>query len=389
LRWLFAGAALAALGLSAGCDAEPPAYYNRPPTVVITVAPDGVVTQESVRFQWQGSDTDGQVTGYRFGLDDSAPSAETESTGVWLSGLSFGAHDFYVRAKDDSGALSAAAVRSFSYEHASIVAPRGTDTTLEIASWNIENLPKSGQTLGYLRQLIPGLALDIYAVQEIADTNVFNLLLSFLPEYGGLYSADDYGRFYQKTGIIYRRSAVTVANVRQLFWSSQAFPRPPLLADVSATVGGRTFAFHLVVLHLKAGTSAADREKRRAACVELKNWLDGRLADADSYYVVAGDWNDLLNDAPDQNVFLPFLDDSLDYRFLTAPLAGNPNQVSYIGGGLIDHLLATSAALRRYAGGYTQTLRLDDEVPDYASYVSDHRPVMAVFPLAGRDVQCR
>lgn len=382
LRFFFAAIALAALLTAAGCDSATPANRNRPPTVLITLAPDGVVTGESVRFEWHGTDSDGAVTGYRFGIDDSTPDIATESTGVSLSRLTFGVHSFYVQAVDDSGAFSAVAVRSFSYEHSSIVAPRGTDTTLEIASWNIENMPKSSQTLGYLRQLIPGLGLDIYAVQEIADTFAFKMLLLHLPEYDGVYSADDYGGSYQKTGLIYRRSTVRVANLRQLFWPSPAFPRPPLLVDVSATIGQRTLAFRLIVLHLKAGSSSSDREKRRAACIEMKNWLDGRLAEADSMFVVTGDWNDLLNDLPAENVFLPFLEDSLDYRFLTMPLAGNSSQASYIGGGLIDHLMVTAAVLRHYTGGWTQTLRLDDEVGDYVSYVSDHRPVMSVFPTS-------
>jgi hypothetical protein len=37
--------------------------------------------------------------------------------------------------------------------------------------------------------------------------------------------------------------------------------------------------------------------------------------------------------------------------------------------------------LSEYQGGSTKTLRLDDHVSDYFSSVSDHRPVMAVFPV--------
>jgi hypothetical protein len=37
-----------------------------------------------------------------------------------------------------------------------------------------------------------------------------------------------------------------------------------------------------------------------------------------------------------------------------------------------------------YDSGYTETLRLDEEVDGYDVKISDHRPVMAVFPVFGK-----
>jgi endonuclease/exonuclease/phosphatase family metal-dependent hydrolase len=154
--------------------------------------------------------------------------------------------------------------------------------------------------------------------------------------------------------------------------------------DVVVTQAGRTMSFRLIVMHLKAGGSASDREQRLRACQDLKAYIDGELVQgSESTFVVVGDWNDELDDEPTENVFAALLEDSLDYRFLTLPLAGNSHYSSYIGGGLIDHVMVTAAALPDYAGGLTATLRLDDEIYDYVDLVSDHRPVMAVF--AGRE----
>ncbi len=378
-----ASAAVAALLLfGVGCDADPVVPRNRAPTVTIVAGPCDVVRTDTVRFEWLGHDPDGNLAGYYYGLDNPQPNIWTESAFVVLSGLAYGEHDFYVQAVDDSGARSLAAVRSFVSQFATIVRPRGTDTTMEIATWNIENMPKSANTLRTLLALIPALGLDIYAVQEIADTIVFKQLLVGLDGYDGLFSRDDYGSSYQKTGVVYRTGVVSVAGVRQLFWSSSAFPRPPLEMMVTASHRGRVFDFRLIVLHLKAGSSASDRERRRQSCLLLKSYLDSVVAaGGDRDVVVAGDWNDRLDAPSADNVFLPFLQDSLRYRFLTLPLAGASENASYIGGSLIDHILVTSDALDEYGTGYTQTLRLDDELPSYEADVSDHRPVMAVFPV--------
>ena len=342
------------------------------------------MTEDTVRFAWSGADADENLLGYFYGLDDSTPDEWTDIMWVTLRALGLGSHSFYVQAVDDSGARSVVAVRTFERAYQGGVLPRGTDTTLDVATWNIENFPKAGsRTIGALLGLVPQLDLDIYAVQEVEDTMAFRQLVAGLAGYSGLYSADDYGNnSYQKTGVIYRRSVVTVTGVRQLFRGSDSVVRPPLELDVVASVRGRVFDFRLVVMHLKAGSSYSDFAQRRATCRLLKERIDAELsAGGDSDYVIVGDWNDELDDPPEDNAFQLFLDDSTDYRFLTLPLAGNNYHGSYIGGGLIDHVLVTSAALPEYGPGATATLRLDDEMADYEELVSDHRPVMARFML--------
>jgi hypothetical protein len=367
-------------GFGAGCDA-PPVGFNRAPTVTILSGPEGLVEADSARFTWQGQDRDGNLAGFLVALDDSTAAAAVDTTTVTWRGLTFGRHSFFVRAVDDSGALSEWAVRTFDCQNTGGIRSRGTDTTIEIVSWNIENFPKAGgTTLAALRTIIPLLGVDLYAVEEISDTISFQQLVAGLAGYEGFYSGDDYGSFYQKTGVIYRSSVVSITSVRQLFRHNDSVTRPPLDVQVVATANGRTFDFELIVVHLKAGSTDEDRALRRATCRLMKEYIDGRLqGGADPDIIVAGDWNDELGDPPGQNSFQAFLDDTLNYRFLTMPLVGNSRQSSYIGGGLIDHVMVTRDALDEYGGGWTETLRLDDEVANYRDQVSDHRPVMSVF----------
>jgi exonuclease III len=350
--------------------------------VVIIGGPAGKVDADTARFEWIGADPDGNLAGFCYSLDDSATSVWTESSSVTLRALSLGVHEFYVQAADDSGARSLSAVRVFERAYEGGVGPHGTDSTLDIATWNVQNFPKHGeQTLGALLSLIPRLDLDIYTLQEVEDTIAFRRLLAGLPEFDGLFSQDDYGSTYQKTAVVFRRDAVSVSDVHQLFWSSDSVVRPPLEMRVTTAVRGRPFTFNLVVLHAKAGTSQQDFAQRRALFRLLKEHFDVEWGTGDSVFVAAGDWNDMLDDPAGENAFQLFLDDSTRYRFLTLPLAGNSYHGSYIGGDLIDHLLVTRPALSAYGAGVTQTLRLDDEMPDYKELVSDHRPVMATFAL--------
>jgi len=342
------------------------------------------VLADTVRFSWQGSDVDGRVIGYFYALDDSSPDSWTESSEVRLASLSYGPHNFYVQAQDDSFARSLVATWPFVVEFDSTLPAVGTDTTLELATWNIQNFPKLGDsTVRRVRSLIRGLDLDIYALQEIEDTLAFIRLLAELSGYSGLYSSDDYGTYYQKTAVIYRNDIVTVTDVEQLFWGNDSFPRPPLKMTVTGRHNHGEFEFRLIVLHLKAGSGSSDRARRAGACRMLKAYLDSALAQGqEQNWVVVGDWNDLLLDPPDENVFQPFLDDTLNYRFLTWTIAGNQYYSSLVSGaGIFDHLLVTRSVLEEYTGGTTVTLRLDDKLPEYPNVVSDHRPVLATFPI--------
>lgn len=86
---------------------------NTPPTVLILSGPQGSTTEDSATFTWFGSDTDGSVVGYYYDLDDTTPDIWTTGTTKTFTGLSAGEHTFYVKAKDNEGAYSSVASRTF------------------------------------------------------------------------------------------------------------------------------------------------------------------------------------------------------------------------------------------------------------------------------------
>lgn len=262
----------------------------------------------------------------------------------------------------------------------------GSDVSFEAITWNIQNFPRLGdQTILDIVEIINDVDADLFALQEIEDTVSFRRLLSLLPGYDGLYSDDVYsGGEYQKTAVIYKTDMIHISGKQMLFTDdSYSFPRPPLRVYVQAFHHEKWFDFTLIVLHLKASGGAENEARRRSACNKLKNYLDNEIAiSSDKDFMVMGDWNDELNDPPADNVFQVFLDDPLNYIFLTQGLLNDPIQnATYIGSfnSIIDQVLISKEVLDEYTNGYTQVIKIDEFFSAYTYEVSDHRPVGVKF----------
>lgn len=261
-------------------------------------------------------------------------------------------------------------------------APPASGGEVTLATWNLELFPKTSESAVDVPAILDGLALDLIGVEEIADPAAFAAMVAAMPDHAGVLAQDSPDAF-QRNGILYRPSRVTLSELETLFPNDwYAFPRPPIKAHV--TVNGTTppFDFDFVVVHLKAYFDAESEDRRRKACIALDAWVRGRIANgADPDVVIVGDWNDRLGDEPEHNVFQVFLDAPDDYHFLTFPLftAGETSYIPYPS--LIDHILVTSDALAEYGTGSTYVIPLETTVPDYQANVSDHRPVVSRFVL--------
>lgn len=264
----------------------------------------------------------------------------------------------------------------------------GEENTLEVLSWNIEQFAKHGRTIENVRDIILDLDTDILAVQEITNNSDFDRLLD------SLNAASDTewdGRLNQFsanliTGIIYKKPLVTVESDTHLFVGDFDFAgRPPYVLYLRTENNSRIFDFTLIVLHLKAFQDDESRARRRRAIEKLENWVARQLQDPnnDPDFILAGDWNDELDQPPGENVFLPFLSDTANYDFLTQPLVGVPGEFTFLGGGfesLIDHIMMTRSIDTAYPAYSSQILKIDQSVVNYEEQVSDHRPVGAKYP---------
>ena len=267
-------------------------------------------------------------------------------------------------------------------EDSRLVKRYGSESTFDIATWNLRQFPIQGRTsVSYIAQLVKDTDIDMFGLQEINNSSYFYALLDSLPEFTGHLSElpDD----QLKLAIIYKKDLISASTPVQIFTDDwYAFPRPPMVTYIEVRKQDQiVFDFTLIVNHLKAMGETQDIARRKDACNKLKNYIDTQImTSGDPDCILLGDLNDSIDDPVDQNVFNVFLEDSVNYAFLTTPIV---DQASYIGSfnSLIDHLLITENTRQEYQGGETNVLYLEKEFSLYTNYISDHRPVLARFPV--------
>lgn len=297
-------------------------------------------------------------------------------------------------------AMSAADLDDFSDKAVAIPA-RGSDTTLDIASWNIEwfgntGLGPSNETLqrDNARDVIQGTDFDIWGVEEIVSTSHFESLLDRLPGYDGFLANDPMvesgSSFYsggeQKVGIVFKTDVASVQRARVILTQNdhEFAGRPPLEVTMRVTVNGATEDLVVIVLHAKAISNTSSWERRRDGAEALKAHIDSNYPSQN--VIVIGDFNDDVDTSitsgkpsPYQN----FIDDAADYAFPTEELTeeGLSSTVSHPD--MIDHHLATDELMAGYIDGSADVYFVDDFISRYGDTTSDHYPVLTRYALGG------
>lgn len=261
----------------------------------------------------------------------------------------------------------------------------GSPDTLEIAAWNIENFPANAATPSAVADLITSLDLDIVVVEEIASETAWNELLARLREHDGVlsthrYSVDD----YQKIGVIYRAGMVTVGTMTLLFTDDTwAFPRPaPAIPVAIDDHVHRSLAIEIIGVHLKAGVSVEDGDRRRLAVERLDGYLRAQVdGGGEDEVVIAGDYNEVLTTVTGQTNLAPLLTAPDRYTVHTQA-AANRGEISFVPTSrLLDHITTTAGLAGETAAARVVIPRLDGIYPGYVDGVSDHLPVVLIAPL--------
>jgi endonuclease/exonuclease/phosphatase family metal-dependent hydrolase len=281
------------------------------------------------------------------------------------------------------------------------VPAKGTASTLDIASWNIEwfgstaNGP-ANETLqaGNSRDIIAGTDADIWGVAEIVDQAAWNNLESQLTGYTGFLASEShvtsgstyYGSTEQKVGILYKSSIATLLGARIILTANDAdfAGRPPLEVKLRVSLNGATEDIVVIVLHAKAFNDDASWQKRLNASNALKSYLDTTYPT--QKVIVVGDFNDDVDTsitAGKPSPYQNFVDDAADYAFPTRALslAGISSTVSYTD--MIDHHLNTNEFTAAYVASSAEVYRVDTYVADYANTTSDHYPVLSRYTMGG------
>lgn len=248
--------------------------------------------------------------------------------------------------------------------------PTLSNEELEVVTWNIERFPLEDDTPEKVRAIISDLGADIYALQEISDTDVFNSLINTIDGYDGI-AINVRGTI--ELAFIYKTSEITSISTPSLLFSGETspFPREPVEVDITHSNG---LTVKLINIHLKCCDGSESR--RTAASSRLKSYIDDNHPTDE--VIILGDWNE---DFDTGSSFTNFILDSQNYAFVDLPIyQGAGEDFSYPCTGAsfcpshIDHILITNELCDNLLA--TNTIRLDDCVPNYLSQVSDHRPIM-------------
>ena len=89
----------------------------------------------------------------------------------------------------------------------------GTDDALDIITWNIEWFPKNGNiTIDYVTQIIQAIDVDVIAMQELDDRNLFDQMLNELNQYNGYYEST----WFAGLAYIYNKDTIHINNIYEI-----------------------------------------------------------------------------------------------------------------------------------------------------------------------------
>jgi len=261
----------------------------------------------------------------------------------------------------------------------------GTDTTLEIVTWNVENFPKNGQTtINYLKQVIQSIDADIIAFQEITDTTLFKQMIIDLPDYQYYIQSSWYGGL----AYIYKTSTIQVIANYEIYTTSpywSPFPRAPQVMEFTFM----NMNFIVINNHLKCCGDGVlnlnnpdDEENRRYIANNLlREYINTNYTN--NKVMVMGDFNDEITDLQENNVFQQILNDSENFLFADIEIAnGSNSDWSYpTYPSHLDHILITNELFTEFEtnGSEIRTIKIDEYLAggwnEYENNISDHRPV--------------
>ena len=258
----------------------------------------------------------------------------------------------------------------------------GSDDSFDFMTWNIEWFPKNGQvTLDYVIEIIEDIDVDVIAIQELDDRDMFDQMISSLNGYSGYYESS----WFAGLAYIYKTELVEINEIYEIYTTSpywNAFPRSPMVMDMNFN----GINYFLINNHFKCCGDGSlnlnddsDEEKRRYDAINLlREYIDNNLSDKN--VIVLGDLNDDISESISNNVFQIILDDP-NYYFADSDIAEGsssnwsfPNWPSHL-----DHILITNELFDELPDSNVETIKLDQYMSggwsEYDQNVSDHRPV--------------
>jgi len=268
----------------------------------------------------------------------------------------------------------------------------GSDSTLDVATWNIEwfgdsiNGPNNEVTqLKNVTEVITSMDMDIMALCEVSNTGYWQKLQNNLTEYGAVITT--YNQT-QKTALLYRKSMFKLLYSKSILLAYDyefASGRFPLEVALETQLGAKKDTVYCWVIHLKANTGStseklASYDRRAKAAEELKKYLDpkkrlkcwvlGDCNDDLDVTIVSGKVRTFLAWRNDTNYVFP------SYRLTLAKQKSTANYSE-----MIDHMSCLPAMKPNWLLNQSGVMVGDAYIGSYRLNTSDHYPVWAKFSM--------
>ena len=254
--------------------------------------------------------------------------------------------------------------------------------SFDIITWNLEWFPKQGSvTVDSVKEIIEVINAEMIAVQEINNVSDFNQLVNNLDSYNG-YSTNTSNL---NLGFIYKNtlnvdSLYTILNSENYFFAG----RFPLVLEMSYQ--GEDYV--IINNHFKCCgdgildlSNNNDEEFRRFSAINLlKTYVDSNYSNKN--VLILGDLNDLVEESFNNNVFMPIINDSVNYliadKYIPYQNTANwsyPSWPSHL-----DHIIINQHLYDNLINIYqdVKTIRVDNYLGSFQIYdniISDHLPV--------------
>ncbi len=262
----------------------------------------------------------------------------------------------------------------------------GTDYTLEIMTWNLQNFPKNENTVLYAADIINAVDPDVIGFQEIQSDSAFIVLIEKLNEidpikkWVGFRANTD--SWEMNLAYIYKTGVIENTEIYEIYDSEEdhyAFPRHPLVME---------FIYQenpIVIInnHLKAKIGKENEDRRRAACEKLDKFIVENFHS--NNVLIIGDLNDLLIDPDEENVYLNFLKNPENYRFADYSIAADStadwSYPYWKYRGHLDHIIISNELFDEFENinSDIKTIVIDRYMQGGSEsryqYITDHRPV--------------
>ena len=254
--------------------------------------------------------------------------------------------------------------------------------SFDIITWNLEWFPKQGSiTVDSVKRIIEVINAEMIAVQEISNASDFNQLVNKLDSYNGYCTNTsnlNLGYIYKKTLNI--DSIYTILNSENYFFAG----RFPLVLEMNYE--GEDYV--IINNHFKCCgdgildfSDNTDEEFRRYSAISLlKTYVDSNYSNKN--VLILGDLNDLVEENFNNNVFMPIINDSVNYliadKYIPYQNTANwsyPSWPSHL-----DHIIINKNLYDNLINIYqdVKTIRVDNFLGSFQIYdniISDHLPV--------------